>query len=151
MNLITLPRKSMPLADAADNTMGVDWYRWARDITLQVLRGVGMNEINKPLFTAHYASSSETTEYIATGVRATIDKLSGFNVGTVAVDVTVKLIPAKQAADTWNIVEIHSIAAGVAYDFAGVEGHTLESGGAISISASLGSAVVIRASGRESV
>lgn len=103
----------------------------------------------KPLITAKYASSSENTEYTATGVRAIIDKFTGYNESAGALTLTVKLVPNGGSAGASNVIVVRSLAAGETYTFPEVVGHVLESGGLISVLASAATDIVIRCSGRE--
>jgi len=106
--------------------------------------------ISKPLILSKYAGAAETTEYTASsGMRTIIDKFTGYNSTGGAVSLTVKLVASGGAAGATNVVVVKSIAAGETYTFPEVVGHVLEPGGFISVVAASGSAIVIRASGRE--
>ena len=108
-----------------------------------------MSVIAKPLVLAKYAANAETTEYTATGLRAIIDKFTGYNGSAGVVLLTVKLVPNGGAAGAANVIETKSLAVGESYSFPNIAGHSLEPGGFISVLAGAASAVVIRCSGRE--
>lgn len=108
-----------------------------------------MTVTTKPLITSQYAANAETTMYTATGVRAIIDKFSGYNGTGGAVTLTVKLVPNGGSAAATNIIVLKSLAAGETYNFPEIAGHVLESGGFISVLAGAATSIVVRASGRE--
>lgn len=103
----------------------------------------------RPLFTAQYASNSQTTMYTATGVRTIIDKFTGYNPTVGAVTLAINLVANAGSAGATNLVTLKSLAAGETYTFPEVVGHVLESGGLISIIAGAATSIVVRASGRE--
>lgn len=108
-----------------------------------------MTVTSKPLVVAAYASNAETTVYTSTGMRAILDKFTGYNGTAGAVTLTIKLVPNGGAAGAGNIMVVKSLAAGETYTFPEVVGHTLENGGFISTIASAATSIVIRVSGRE--
>ena len=108
-----------------------------------------MTVTSKPLVVAAYASNAEATVYTSTGMRAIIDKFTGYNSNAAAVTLTIKIVPNGVAAGATNIMVVKSLATGETYTFPEVVGHTLESGGFISTLASAATSVVIRVSGRE--
>ena len=108
-----------------------------------------MTVTSKPLVTSKYASNAETTEYTANNLRAIIDKFTGYNGTAGAVSLTVKLVPSGSSAGASNITVSRSIAAGATDTFSEVVGHTLESGGFISVLAGAATSIVIRCTGRE--
>jgi len=109
-----------------------------------------MSVTSKPIIASQYASDSETTEYTtASGVRSIIDKFSAYNGSGSTVTVTVKLVSSGGSAGAANIIESKSVQAGETWGFPHIVGHSLESGGFVSVIASTASAVVIRATGRE--
>lgn len=107
-----------------------------------------MTVTSKPLFTAKYAGSAETTEYTApAGTRTIIDKFTAYSAagGTL----TVKLVASGGTASADEILEVKTLAAGDTYGFPGIVGHCLEAGGFISVICSAATNTVIRATGRE--
>lgn len=108
-----------------------------------------MTVTTKPLITAQYAPNAETTMYTASGVRAIIDKFTGYNGTGGAVTLTVKLVASGGAAAATNIIVLKSLAAGETYNFPEIVGHVLEAGGFISVLAGAATSIVVRASGRE--
>lgn len=109
-----------------------------------------MSVVSKPLFTAAYASNSQTTVYTTpAGTRTIIDKCSGYNGTASAVTLAVNLVPSGGSAGATNLIMLKSIPAGEAYTFPQVVGHVLEAGGFISVIAGSASSIVLRVSGRE--
>jgi hypothetical protein len=108
-----------------------------------------MTVTSKPLVTAKYATNAETTEYTASGLRAIIDKFTGYNGTAGAVTLTVKLVPNGGSAGASNIIVTRAIAAGATDTFPEVVGHTLEPGGVLSVLAGASTSIVIRCTGRE--
>ena len=104
----------------------------------------------KPLIAAKYAAATATAEYTAaTGVRAIIDKFTGYNGTAGSLTLTVNIVPTTGSVAGSNVLVVKTIAAGVTETFPEVCGHALEPGGFISVIASAGSSISIRASGRE--
>jgi hypothetical protein len=96
------------------------------------------------------AESAQTTQYTAVSVTAIIDKFTGTNHSGAAATLSVNLVPAVGSAGTTNlIVKEKSLAAGEAYTFPEIVGHTLAPGDKISTIASAAGAIAIRCSGRE--
>ena len=109
-----------------------------------------MSVTSKPLYTAAYLGSTDTTLYTAgAGVRTIIDKCTAYNSDTGALLVAFNVIPSGGAVGASNKVVSKSLAAGETYTFPEVVGHVLESGGALSGIAASASKVVVRVSGRE--
>jgi hypothetical protein len=104
---------------------------------------------SRPLILAKYAATTDATEYTATNVRTIIDKFTAYNSDASARIVTVHLVPNGGSADATNLIEATSIAAGATYSSPHVVGHTLESGGFITVKADAATKVVVRATGRE--
>jgi hypothetical protein len=107
----------------------------------------------KALVEAIQAPAADTTLYTAPlATRTIIDKLTGTNVSAGAVTLTVNLVPAAGAAGAANAIsQAKSIAAGDSYTFPEIVGHVLNPGDILSVKASAGASINVRASGREIV
>lgn len=104
----------------------------------------------KVLIPGKTAENAPTTQYTATGVATIIDKFTATNFDTVARSLTVHLMqPGGTAADSTLVAKTKTLQAAESYTFPEVVGHVLSPGGFISTTASAGSAIAIRASGRE--
>lgn len=105
----------------------------------------------KPLFEAVQAAAAETTVYTTpSGTRTIIDKLTGTNTTGAVASLTVKLIPNAGSPGVSNtIVQSKTLQPSEAYTFPEVVGHVLASGSVISLLASAGASITVRASGRE--
>lgn len=104
----------------------------------------------KVLIPAKTAETGNTTQYTATGVNAIIDKFTATNYDTVARTLSVNLVTSGGTAGNDNLaVKAKTLQAGETYTFPEIVGHILAPGGFISTNASAGSAISIRASGRE--
>ncbi len=104
----------------------------------------------KVLIAPKSAESTQTTQYTANGVSAIIDKFTATNYDTVARTLSVNLVQLAGAPASDNLlVKTKTLQAGETYTFPEIVGHALDIGGFISTIASAGSAVMIRASGRE--
>lgn len=105
----------------------------------------------KVLIEAKYAGNGLTTEYTApSSTKAMIDKFTATNTDSGAQTLSVHLVPNGGSAGASNIVtSLLSIAAGASVDVPELKNHILETGGFVSVVASVASKVVIRASGRE--
>ena len=104
----------------------------------------------KVLIPGKTAENTATTRCTASGVSAIIDKFVATNYDTVARTLTVHLVqPSDSAADANLVVKAKTLQASETYTFPEVVGHVLSPGGFISTTASAGSAIAIRASGRE--
>ncbi len=105
----------------------------------------------KCLINAKYASNSENTEYVATGVRAIIDKFTACNIdGGGSHVIHVSIVKSGDAAGDGNrIVKQVTIASYATFDSTEMKNQILNPGDFISIKADAASAVVIRCSGRE--
>lgn len=108
-----------------------------------------MAVIAKPLIPTKDAEAVQTTQYIADGARAIIDKLTAHNHSESNATITVHLVNAAAPAANSNIVVKKMLAASETYTFPEVVGHVLGAADFISTIASAGSAISIRASGRE--
>jgi hypothetical protein len=96
------------------------------------------------------AETGNTTQYTAQGVKVLIDKFTACNYDTVARTLSVNLVKAGGTASNDNlVVKAKTLQAGETYTFPEIVGHILAPGGFISTNASAGSAISIRASGRE--
>ena len=104
----------------------------------------------KVLIPAKIAENTQTTQYTATNVSAIIDKFTATNYSASAATLSVNLVTQYDSSGNQNLtVKTKSLAAGETYTFPEIVGHYLESGGYISTIAGTGSAINIRASGRE--
>jgi len=104
----------------------------------------------KPLVPAKFAENTQTTQYTASNVRASIDKFTGTNVTSANVTLTVNIIPNGGTVGSSNIVsQTRTIAPGETHGFPDLVGQYLEPGGVISTIASASSSIVLRVSGRE--
>jgi len=111
-----------------------------------------MSVTSKPLYTAAYLGSTDTTLYTAgAGVRTILDKVTAYNSDAGALLVAFNIVPNGGAVDASNKIVSKSIASGDTYTFPEVVGHVLESGGVLSGIAASASKVVVRVSGREVV
>ena len=97
------------------------------------------------------AENGQTIQYtVPTGTKAVIDKMTGTNTSASNATLSVNLVSSGGAAGNNNlIVKTRTIAAGEAYTFPELAGHTLIAGGTISTLASASSAITIMCSGRE--
>lgn len=103
-----------------------------------------------PLIAAKDAENVQTTQYTAVSVVAIIDKFTATNHSGGAATLSIHLVPALGAPGVTNlIVKEKSLAAGEAYTFPEIVGHTLAPGDRISTLASAAGAIAIRCSGRE--
>jgi len=102
------------------------------------------------LIPSKVAEAAQTTQYTASGVKTIIDKFTATNYSGAAATLSVNLVTQYDSAGNQNLtVKTKSLAAGETYTFPEIVGHYLESGGYISTVAGTGSAINIRASGRE--
>lgn len=107
-----------------------------------------MTTTTKCLVEAKYAENAETTQYTApAGTRTIIDKMSGYSPagGTLSV----KVIASGGTASADELLVVKTLAAGEAYTFPEIVGHTLNTGDFISTLPGGANTVVIRVSGRE--
>ena len=104
----------------------------------------------KVLIPAKTAENSQTTQYIAAGVNAIIDKFTATNYSANAATISVNLVTAAGSASNDNlIVKTKTLQASETYTFPELVGHVLSPSGFISTIAGTTSAINIRASGRE--
>lgn len=104
----------------------------------------------KVLIPSKIAESAQTTQYTASGVKTIIDKFTATNYSASAATLSINLVTQYDSTGNQNLtVKTKSLAAGETYTFPEIVGHYLENGGYISTLAGTGSAINIRASGRE--
>ena len=104
----------------------------------------------KNLVPAKTAENAQTTQYIASGVTAIIDKFTATNYSASAATISVNLISPSGAAGNDNlIVKTKTLQASETYTFPELVGHVLPPSGFISTLADTVSAINIRVSGRE--
>ena len=102
------------------------------------------------LIPAKIAESSQTTQYSASGVSAIIDKFTATNYSGSAATLSVNLVTSFDNAGNQNlIVKAKTLLPSETYTFPELVGHVIAPGGSISTIAGTGSAINIRASGRE--
>jgi hypothetical protein len=108
----------------------------------------------KALADAQYAQVSPTSAiYTApAATRTIIDKMTATNTDASARTITVNIVPSSGTLGGGNtITSAVSIAAGAVYDLSEMKNQILSSGDGVWASASVGSKVVVRLSGREIV
>lgn len=94
--------------------------------------------------------ATQTTQYTATNVSTIIDKFTATNYDTVARTISVNLVQPQDTPGNNNlIVKTKTLLPSETYTFPEIVGHILAPGGYISTIASTGTAINIRASGRE--
>lgn len=104
----------------------------------------------KVLIPAKIAESSQTTQYTATNVTTIIDKFTATNYSASAASISVNLVTAADTAGNQNlIVKTKTLQPSESYTFPEIVGQVLAPSGFISTIAGTGSAINIRASGRE--
>jgi len=104
----------------------------------------------KVLIPAKIAESTQTTQYTATNVSTIIDKFTATNYDTSARTISVNLVTALDTAGNNNlIIKSKTLLPSETYTFPELVGHILAPGGYIATIASTGTAINIRASGRE--
>jgi len=104
----------------------------------------------KVLIPAKIAEAVQTTQYTATGITALIDKFTATNYDTTAHTISVNLVTVDTSTGNDNlIVKTKTLQAGETYTFPEIVGAAIAPGGFISTIASSGTAINIRASGRE--
>ena len=104
----------------------------------------------KVLIPSKIAESAQTTQYTASGVKTIIDKFTATNYSASAATLSINLVTQYDSTGNQNLtVKTKSLAVNETYTFPEIVGHYLENGGYISTVAGTGSAINIRASGRE--
>lgn len=102
------------------------------------------------LVSSRTALNSQTTQYVASGVSAIIDKFTATNYSAAAATLSVNLVALNDTPGNQNlIVKAKTLLAGETYTFPELVGHILSPGGFISTIAGTASAINIRCSGRE--
>lgn len=104
----------------------------------------------KVLIPAKTAESTQTTQYTSNGVTTIIDKFTATNYSAAAATISVNLVTASDTAGNQNlIVKTKTLQPSETYTFPEIVGAALAPSGFISTIAGTGSAINIRASGRE--
>ena len=104
----------------------------------------------KVLIPAKIAEATQTTQYTATNVSTIIDKFTATNYDTSARTISVNLVTSLDTAGNNNLViKNKTLLPSETYTFPELVGHILAPSGYISTLASTGTAINIRASGRE--
>jgi len=104
----------------------------------------------KVLIPAKTAENTQTTQYTAAGVTAIIDKFTATNYSASAATISVNLVTSADTAGNQNlIVKTKTLQPAETYTFPELVGAALAPSGFISTIAGTGSAINIRASGRE--
>ena len=104
----------------------------------------------KVLIPAKIAEATQTTQYTATNVSTIIDKFTATNYDTSARTISINLVTSLDTAGNNNLViKSKTLLPSETYTFPELVGHILAPGGYISALASTGTAINIRASGRE--
>jgi len=102
------------------------------------------------LIPAKTAEATQTTQYTAQGVTTIIDKFTATNYSASAATISVNLVTAAGSAGNDNlIVKTKTLLPNETYTFPEIVGQVLSPSGFISTIAGTGSAINIRASGRE--
>jgi hypothetical protein len=104
----------------------------------------------KVLIPAKIAENTQTTQYVASGVTAIIDKFTATNYSGSVANISVNLVTALDGAGNQNlIVKTKSLQPSETYTFPEIVGAAIAPSGFISTLASAASAINIRSSGRE--
>lgn len=102
------------------------------------------------LIPAKTAENAQTTQYTSTGVTTIIDKFTATNYSANAATISVNLVTSGGTPTDSNlIVKTKTLQAGETYTFPELVGSALSAGAFISTLAGSGSAINIRASGRQ--
>jgi hypothetical protein len=102
------------------------------------------------LISSRTALNTQTTQYVATGVSAIIDKFTATNYSAAAATLSVNLVSVSDTPGNQNlIVKTKTLLPNETYTFPELVGHILAPGGYISTIAGTASAINIRCSGRE--
>lgn len=102
------------------------------------------------LIPSRVALATQTTQYIASGVTAIIDKFTATNYSGAAATLSVNLVSLNDTPGNQNlIVKTKALLPSETYSFPELVGHVLAPGGFISVIAGTASAITIRCSGRE--
>jgi len=104
----------------------------------------------KPLIPAKIAEAVQTTQYIAIGVSAIIDKFTATNFSAGVAVISVNLVTVADTAGNQNLItKTKTLQPGETYTFPELVGHILAPSGFISTLAGTATSINIRASGRE--
>lgn len=104
----------------------------------------------KVLIPPKQAEAVQTTQYTAVNAKAIVDKFTVTNTTTNNVTISVNLVTSGGTASASNlVVDTRGVAPDETYTCPELVGQVLEPGSFISTIASTGSALTIRASGRE--
>lgn len=105
----------------------------------------------RALLTSTLLPSAETTQVTSDspGTHTILDKVTAYNGSGSSVTVTIKLVPNGGSAGAGHMMATKSLATLETYTFPEVVGQILEPGGFLSTTASTGSVVVFRVSGRK--
>ena len=104
----------------------------------------------KVLVPAKTVENSRTTQYIATGVTAIIDKFTATNYSATAATISVNLVTAASSFGDSNLItKTKTLQASEVYTFPELVGQVLGIGDFISTIAGTASAINMRVSGRE--
>jgi hypothetical protein len=102
------------------------------------------------LISSRTALNTQTTQYVAAGVSAIIDKFTATNYSSAAATLSVNLVSVSDTPGNQNlIVKTKTLLPNETYTFPELVGHILAPGGYISTIAGTASAINIRCSGRE--
>lgn len=102
------------------------------------------------LIPSKFAEPSLTTQYTANGVYTAIDKFTATNISGAAATLSVHLVSGGgTGVDSNAIVKTKTLQPLESYTFPEIVGHVLAPSGFIATNAGTGSAINIRASGRE--
>jgi len=109
-----------------------------------------MAVIARPLIPSKTAEATQTTQYVAQGITAIIDKFTAVNYSASAATISVNLVSASGAAGDANlVVKTKTLQPSETYTFPELVGQALEPSGFISTIAGAATSLTIRASGRE--
>ena len=110
-----------------------------------------MTTTAKCLLEAKYAENSQTTQFTSpSGTRTIIDKFSATNVTGSNATLVINIVASGGSASAANVIlQTKTIAAGEVYLCPEIVGQILGAASFVSTLAGTGSAIVIRASGRE--
>jgi hypothetical protein len=109
-----------------------------------------MSVVATVLIPAKTAEATQTTQYTSSNVTTIIDKFTATNYDTAVRTISINLVTSGDAAANANlIVKTKTLQPSETYTFPEIVGQVLTTGGSISTVASAGSAVNIRASGRQ--
>lgn len=109
-----------------------------------------MSIIAKCLSQAHFASTTDNTEYTApVSTRTIVDKFTATNTDSATQTLTVNIVGTGSSLGASNVIATLSLAAGATVDLTQIQNQILNAGDLVSCKASVGNKIVIRMSGRE--